>query len=124
MLYVAAFSVCLSLCYLPFAELGGFVLCVIIVVLGQFLPAKEWRYLTWSALLGVIVAFMASAIYTRIRVGGIGTPTYASNARIAAIHDPLRPYLFPLGAFGGGSIGMLLYKRQSLVAVRDERVNS
>lgn len=121
MLYVAAFSVCLSLCYLPFAELGGFVLVLIIAVLGKFLPAKQWRYMTWSALLGVVVAFMGSAIYTRIRVGWIGAPTYASNARIAAVHDPLRPYLFPLGAFVGGSIGMLLYHRHLADSVGDER---
>ena len=111
MLYMAAFSVCLALCYLPFAELGGFILCVIIIVLGKFLPGRQWRYLTWSALLGVIVAFMAAAVYTRIRVGPAGASTYASNARIAAVNDPLRPYLFPLGAFGGGTIGMLLYRR-------------
>ena len=120
MLYMAAFSVSLTLCYLPFAELGGFVLVVVIVVLGKFLPGRQWRYLTWCALLGVIAAFIAAAIYTRIRVGVISAPTYASNARIAAVHDPLRPFLFPLGAFVGGSIGLLLHRRESASDIPDE----
>jgi hypothetical protein len=110
LLYMAAFAVCLTLCYLPFAEAGGLVLGAVIFVLGAFVSGKQWRCLTWGAVLGVIAAFIAAAVYTRIRVGVISAPTYASNARIAAVHDPLRPYLFPMGAFVGGSIGMLISK--------------
>jgi hypothetical protein len=111
LLHMAVFSVCLTLCYLPYAELGGIALLAVVIALALWLPSRLWRYLAWGAVGGVVVAFIAAGLYTRFRVGSL-PPTYASNAQIAAVHDLLRPYLFPMGTFAGGTVGWLLYQRK------------
>jgi hypothetical protein len=109
MLYTLVFALCLAICNIEYTT-TALILCVIIALLGFVLPGKQWRYFTWGIVGGIIMAFFAASIYVRMRTG-TGVPrTYALNALTSSYYDPLKRYLFPVGAFVGGSLGLLLYK--------------
>jgi O-antigen ligase len=108
MLYMLVFALCLTFCNVTYIE-SALILCGAIALLGFILPGKPWRYLTWGAVFGVIAAFIAASLFVRIRVVHTNPPTYASTSLEASVHDPLKRYIFPMGAFVGGSVGLLIF---------------
>jgi hypothetical protein len=112
LLYVAAFAACLTLCFLPRFEVGALILCVVVLAMRYCLTKSKWRFVTFGALSGVISATVGALIYSHLRVGVLSANNYQSMALVANALSPLRAYIFPLGSFIGGSIGLLLYQRQ------------
>lgn len=108
MLYMAAFAACLAFTQVV-AYLSAAVLLIAICLLNFVLSVRIWRHLTYGALLGVVSAFIAASVYARMASGVTGPPNYQSMSLVSSYFDPLRPYLFPMGSFLGGSMGMLLY---------------
>lgn len=118
MLYTLVFAVCLAICNFEYTT-TALILCIVIASLGFVLSGRQWRYFTWGIVGGIVLAFIAASIYVRLKTG-VGAPrTYSLNALSSSYYDPLKRYLFPVGAFVGGSLGLLIYSRT--VAMKNEQ---
>lgn len=107
MLLVAALSVSLTLAQLKPAT-NGWILAVVATALNLMLPPRAWRFVVYSALIGMVVMLMAMIVEVSIRTGIPLAGNYREGVEIAAVTKVWRPYVLPFGAFVGGAIGFIL----------------
>lgn len=106
LLFVTAFCVCLALTWLP-PKTGAVVLVAIAAGLRLRTKRGAWWSMAASALLGVALSW-AFVMYKCLEYYA---STYNEAVTAPAFLAKWLPYAIQLGAFAGGSLGLLLYKK-------------
>ena len=107
LLYVTVFCVCLALTWAPI-ESGAIAVAVISVCLGFVITFSAWWRMLAGGLLVVSLSY-AFLIYKCIEYFA-STQNELENA--TAFMKWWLPYVIQIGAFVGGSLGLLLYGRK------------
>lgn len=98
LLYMTAFCICLALTWLP-PKTGAVVLVAIVVGLRLKMSRGAWWSVSAGALLGVALGWVL---------------VICKSVDDTAFAAEWVPYAIQLGAFVGGSLGLLLYKNATL----------
>ena len=108
MLFMAAFAVCLWFTQIE-AELAAPALLVALCSLNFVLPLRLWRYMTYGALIGIAGVLVLMMIYVKLDLGIAVASNYQESQAIDAAVGAWKPYIFTIGSFVGGSVGLLLH---------------
>lgn len=114
LIYMAALAVCLTISRLSYV-MGALALAAVLYALRFALPSPRYRRVSSGASFGIVGSFALLLL-----VGGFVDAVSALTEReISRIVYPWLPYIFQLGAFAGGSLGLLYDK---LYPVRSPRI--
>jgi hypothetical protein len=107
LLYVTVFCLCLSFTWLPIRA-GALGIIAIAALLAFVLRWSAWWRIVTVALIGAALCYTCLIIdcidkFASTRFESIDAPAYM---------DLRLPYVIPMGAFVGGSLGLLLYIRK------------
>jgi hypothetical protein len=107
LLYITAICVCLGLTWLP-AGIGALALMLVVSYSRLWIPSAMWRLIAFAAFVGAV----ASCLLVIHRCLELHASTQNEAIAAPAFYERWLPYAIQLGAFLGGSIGLLLYSRK------------
>ena len=119
LLYTVAFAKCLTVSRLPYM-LGGLALIVVLYALRIVLPGAVYARVSHGASLGIVASFALTALCAGI----VDAASAYTERELSKIVYPWLPYIVQLGAFAGGSVGLLYHKLKPIRTPRiiDDRV--
>ena len=109
LLYITAFCICLALTWLP-PKTGAVVLVAIAAGLRLRMSRGAW----WSMAAGALFCVALSWAFVVHKCLEYYASTYNEAVAAPVFLAKWVPYAIQLGAFVGGSLGLLLYKNATL----------